>query len=143
VARPFASLSPWLAIMVALALPVAVAACADEIQDPRSADVDFRDPKSVTGSIFYAAETGKTAHLAGLCDPTGAGDDDTRRICSMHAGAPDWESFRASFARAHLNGEPRVSGDHARLELLFGPGGRDRGAMELVRRGGRWYLSSF
>jgi hypothetical protein len=130
-------------LLLGLTLALVVAACADEVQDPRSADVDFRDPKSVTASIFYAAETGKTAHLAGLCDPTGAGDGDTRRICAMHAGAPDWDSFRATFARARLNGEPRVSGDHARLEFLFGPDGRDRETMELVRRGGRWYLSSF
>lgn len=129
--------------LLAAALAAALVACADEIVDPRSGQVDFRDPKSVTGSIFYAAETGHTAHLAGLCDPAGAADDDTRRICAMHPGAPEWDSFRRSFARAHLNGEPRIHGDRARLDFLFGPDGRDGETMELVRRDGRWYLSSF
>jgi len=129
-----------LAAVLAAAL---LAACAEEVMDPRSAQVDFRDPKSVTGSIFYAAESGHTAHLAGLCDPAGASDDDTRRICAMHPGAPDWASFRRNFARGRLNGEPRVHGDHAALEFLFGPDGRDGETMELVRRDGRWYLSTF
>jgi hypothetical protein len=118
-------------------------ACAKEIQDPKSDRVDFSDPKSVTASIFYAAETGHTEHLRELCDPTGAGSADTRRICAMKPGAPDWESFRRNFARAKLNGEPRVSGDHARLDFLFGPDGGESETMELVRRDGRWYLSAF
>ena len=121
----------------------AACACAKEIEDPRSDEVDVRDPKSVTASIFYAAETGRTGNLRGLCDPTGAGNADTRRICAMHPGAPDWESFRQSFAHAHLNGEPRVSGDRATLDFVFGPAGTDSETMELVRRDGRWYLSSF
>jgi hypothetical protein len=132
-----------LAVVCAAVAGTLVPACAKEIADPRSAQVDFGDPKSVTASIFHAAETGRTGHLRGLCDPTGAGDDDTRRICAMHEGAPGWDSFRQSFARARLNGEPRVSGDRAQLDFLFGPGGGDGETMELVRRDGRWYLSSF
>jgi hypothetical protein len=128
---------------LALVLAAALAACVDEVVDPRSGQVDFRDPKSVIGSVFYAAETGETAHLAGLCDPTGAGDEDTRRICAMRPDAPDWDSFRRAFSRGRLNGEPRVHGDRARIAFLFGPDGRDGETMELVRRGGRWYLSSF
>jgi hypothetical protein len=129
--------------LLAAVLAAALMACADEVVDPRSDRVDFRDPKSVIGSVFYAAETGRTAHLAGLCDPAGYGDDDTRRICAMHPGAPDWESFRRNFARGHLNGEPRVHDHRAVLNFLFGPDGRDSETMELVRRDGRWYLSSF
>jgi hypothetical protein len=129
--------------LLAAVLAAALMACAEDVVDPRSAEVDFRDPKSVIGSVFYAAETGRTAHLAGLCDPAGEGDGDTRRICAMHPGAPDWESFRRNFARGRLNGEPRVHGDRAMLAFLFGPDGRDGETMELVRRDGRWYLSSF
>jgi len=133
---------PLAALVLALGA-LALASCAKEIQDPRSGDVDFRDPKSVTASIFYAAETGDAAHLAGLCDPTGAGDADTRRVCAVRPGSADWESFRRTFARARLNGEPRVSGDHAVLDFVFGPDGTRTDTMELVRRDGRWYLSAF
>ena len=127
---------------MAAALALA-AACAKEVQDPRSGHVDFADPKSVTASIFYAADTGETAHLETLCDPRGQNDDDTARICAMTPAAPDWDDFRAEFARARLNGEPRVSGDRAALHFLFGPDGTQSETMELVRRDGRWYLSSF
>lgn len=120
-----------------------LAACAKEIQDPRSAEVNFRDPKSVTAQIFYAAETGRTEHLHGLCDPIGENDIDTQRICDVHPGSPDWEPFRRNFAHAHLNGEPRVNEEHARLDFLFGPEADQSETMQLVRRGGRWYLSSF
>ena len=131
------------AAALAAAFAALVAACPEDVQDPRSGEVDFRDPKSVTASIFYAAESGHTAHLAGLCDPTGASDADTRRVCAVHPGAPDWDSFRDSFAHAHLNGEPRIHGDHATLDFIFGPDGKSSETMELVRRDGRWYLSAF
>jgi hypothetical protein len=128
----------------ALALSVVLgSACAKEIHDPRSADVDFGDPKSVVASVFFAAEHGSAAHLAGLCDPTGAASPAARRVCAAHPGAPDWGSFRRAFARGRLNGEPRVHGDHARLDFVFGPAGDESETMELVRRGGRWYLSAF
>ena len=127
----------------ALLLALVAAACVDEVKDPRSGQVDFSDPKSVVGSIFYAAETGHTEHLRGLCDPDGAGDGDTGRICAMKPGAADWDSFRQNFASAHLNGEPRVSGNRARLDFVFGPGASRSETMELVRRGERWYLASF
>ena len=119
------------------------AACAKEIQDPRSGQVDFADPKSVTASIFYAAESGETAHLGSLCDPRGENDADTARICAMAPAAPDWADFQAEFAKAHLNGEPRVSGDRAALHFVFGPDANRSETMELVRRDGRWYLFSF
>ncbi|HTE56108.1 MAG TPA: hypothetical protein VK698_34890 [Kofleriaceae bacterium] len=135
--------SPALVAALSAAIAASVAGCAKEIHDPIAAEVDFRDPKSVTASIFYAAGHGRSEHLAGLCDPTGAADVNTRRICATHPGAPDWDSFRRAFARARLNGEPRVSGDHARIDFLFGPEGDDSETMELVRRDGRWYLSSF
>jgi hypothetical protein len=130
------------ALLAAAAIGAALAGCAKEIEDPRSAEVDCGDPKSVTASIFYAADTGRADHLGELCDPAGAGAS-VRRICAVRPRSPDWESFRRSFARGRLNGEPRISGDRARLDFVFGPGGDDSETMELVRRGGCWYLSSF
>ena len=128
----------WTVLSIALA-----AACAKEIQDPRSDQVDFTDPKSVTAQIFHAAATGRTGNLGALCDPRGENDEDTARICAMTAAAPDWAGFRAEFARAHLNGEPRVSGDRAAVHFVFGPDATKSETMELVRRDGRWYLSAF
>ena len=129
-----------LATIAALAL---AAACAKEIQDPRSDVVDFTDPKSVTAQIFYAADTGRAENLMSLCDPAGENDGDTARICALTPASPDWADFRAQFARAHLNGEPRVSGHRAALHFVFGPDATRSETMELVQRDGRWYLSAF
>ena len=133
-----------LSIAARLALAAALfGACAKEIQDPHSDEVDFTDPKSVTAQIFHAAATGRADNLRALCDPRGENDEDTARICAMTAAAPDWAGFRAEFARGHLNGEPRVSGDRAALHFVFGPDATRSETMELVRRDGRWYLSAF
>ena len=131
------------AALLAAGAAGSVAGCAKEIQDPRSDQVDFQDPKSVTASIFHAAETGRTDHLRGLCDPRGENDEDTARICAMTPQAPDWESFRRAFAAARLNGEPRISGHRAALHFVFGEDGRDTETMELVQRDGRWHLLAF
>jgi len=133
---------PSLADRLALAAAL-LGACAKEIQDPDSDEVDFADPKSVTAQIFHAAKTGRADNLRALCDPRGENDEDTGRICAMTAAAPDWTGFRAEFARAHLNGEPRVSGDRAAIHFVFGPDATRSETMELVRRDGRWYLSAF
>ncbi len=133
---------PTLAFALAVGLALA-AACAKEIQDPHSDQVDFADPKSVTAQIFYAADTGRTDNLRALCDPLGENDVDTARICAMTAASPDWADFRVQFARGHLNGEPRVSDDRAALHFVFGPDATRSETMELVRRDGRWYLSAF
>jgi hypothetical protein len=135
-------LSNPFALSLALAFGLA-SACAKEIQDPRSDRVAFADPKSVTASVFYAAETGRAEQLRTLCDPRGENDEDTARICRLTPASPDWADFRAQFARAHLNGEPRVSGDRAALHFVFGPEATTSETMELVRRDGRWYLSAF
>ncbi len=119
------------------------AGCAKEVQDPRSGRVDFANPKSVTGSVFYAAESGRVEHLRGLCDPRGENDDDTASICAMTPASPEWDDFRRQFAHGKINGEPRVSGDRAALHFVFGPDGTRSETMELVRREGRWYLFSF
>jgi hypothetical protein len=127
-----------LAVIAAL-----VAGCAKEVEDPRSDRIDFGDPKSVVAQIFYAAESGRAEHLKELCDPRGDNDEDTARICRLTPDSPDWPDFRAQFAHAHLNGEPRVAGDRAALHFVFGPRATESETMELVRRDGRWYLFEF
>jgi len=127
--------------MRALVLIAALAACAEDVADPIKPDVDYSDPKSVLGSVFWAARSGDTTQLAGLCD-AGA-NQAAARVCAVTALGADFEAFRKNFARGRLNGEPRVTGDRALLKFLYGPKGTDRETMTLVRRDGRWYLQSF
>lgn len=130
-------------IALLLAALAAAAGCAKEVSDPIGAEVDYSSPKSVLGAVFYAAKSGDTRNLSGLCDPAGEANGPVRRICAVTRDSADWASFRANFARGTLNGEPRMSGDHAELKFLYGPEGGDPELMNLVRRDGRWYLESF
>ena len=135
-----------MAVLYSVAAAFALAgtsACEKKVADPKGATVDFGDPKSVTAAIFWAAEHDDDRHLASLCDPAGTGDADTTRVCRLTRDSPDWAAFRAAFAGARLNGEPRVSGDRAAIYFVYGPDGADTETMELVRRGGRWYLAAF
>jgi hypothetical protein len=131
------------AVLVVVAAAAVLAGCAKTIDDPVSGEVDFTSPKSVLGSVFHAARTGETDHLAGLCDPAGEASAPARRICAVTADSKDFASFRANFARARLDGEPRIAGDQASIKFLYGPRGSDPEVMKLVRREGRWYLLSF
>lgn len=117
--------------------------CKKQVVDPVREEVDFGDPKSVTAALFWAAAHDDDTHLASLCDPAGENDAETARVCGLRRGAPDWAAFRAAFAEATLNGEPRISGDRASIYLVYGAGRAETETMELVRREGRWYLFEF
>jgi hypothetical protein len=128
-------------VSLAAAAAIAALACAEDIADPISAGVDFSDPKSVLGHVFWAARSGDTGRLGELCDVSA--NRAARRICAVTAASPDVGSFRKNFGRARLNGEPRISGDTAIIKFLYGPEGAARETMTLVRRDGRWLLRSF
>ena len=109
--------------------------------------VDKTNPVAVVEAIFTAARTGEFAPLAELCDRLGQNDGDTRRICIL--GDPDLpadrfrEEFKTYFAKGRVNGEAVITGDSAKVPFLFGPDGTKREEMNLVKRGGKWYLKSF
>lgn len=117
-------------------------ACAKEVFDPIGPHVDFADPKSVVGAVFYAARAGDAAPLSGLCR-AGLSEPSVERICRLAEGDVDWPSFVAAFRKARLNGEPRIHDDHAALNFVFGERATDNETMELAQRDGRWYLLRF
>lgn len=113
------------------------------IEDGGSSDVDFANPKRVVASVFYAARTGESEHLSQLCDPEGSGNAHVQRICQQTRNGSDWPAFVRQFEKARLIGEPRITGDHAQLNFVFGPSGTTPETMELRRRDGKWYLVAF
>lgn len=128
-----------LAIISAMIL----ASCSKTIDDGGSANVDFSSPKRVVDSVFYAARSGQSAHLASLCDPEGTANKHALRICRESNTSSDWPSFVKHFASGKITGEPRITGDTAMVNFIFGEGGMDSETMELVRRDGKWFLLAF
>jgi hypothetical protein len=103
-------------------------------------------PVAVLKAVFTAARTGELEPLAGLCDPKGENDGDTRNICALGGLAPSArfaQEFKTYFAKGRVNGAPVISGDTAKVPFLFGPNGTKGEEMNFVRRDGKWYLMSF
>ena len=130
-------------LLPALALATALAGCDKKVDDRGSAEVDFSNAKRVVSSVFHAAKTGESGHLATLCDPEGESNRHALRVCSQVAGGEDWEEFAKQFSQGKLIGEARITGDRAQVNFVFGKKGTERETMELVRREGRWYLLAF
>ncbi|MES0489693.1 MAG: hypothetical protein ABUK01_06870 [Leptospirales bacterium] len=112
-------------------------------------------PMAVMDTLFESAKIGKFSQLGGLCDPMQENDGDTDCICAID---PLYEPHKCSerqkkeinaktfveyFQTAKTKGSPEVDADHAKIEFLFGPEAKVEETMNLVRRDGFWYLSSF
>lgn len=124
-------------------MALVVAACSKHIDDRGSSDVDFKSAKRVVSSIFYAAQSGESQHLASLCDPEGQANEHVLRVCAQDKEGDDWQAFVKQFAKGKLIGEARITEDRALVNFVFGEKGETSETMELVRRDDRWYLLAF
>ena len=116
---------------------------------------DQADPSSVVLRLFDAAIADDPQMLMGLCDPQNENDGDTDCVCALPAGyvphkCPEdsrnripWEDYKHIFEHAKLTGEVTIEGEGAMVPFLFGPEGSRPETMILVKRGEKWYLSSF
>ena len=105
---------------------------------------DQTDPKWVVNQVFEAANSNDYSLLSSLCDPSGEGDRDTKRICAVgDESDKSKEEFNTYFKLGKVIGEPTISGDEAKVVIKFGPTGTKDETMNLVNRDGKWYLSSF
>jgi len=126
----------WIPVLVLL-VPVARSAADEPV-------VDFSKPEAVLGAVFQAASGGAFGLLASLCDPMKENDGDTQRICDVANAAPGGqEEFSKWFKTGKITGEPTFDGDQAQIPFSFGPDGSKTETMNLIRRDGKWYLSSF
>ena len=101
------------------------------------------DPVKVVEAVFEAARTGDFSVLPGLCDPTGSNDGDTKAICLIGTlPEEDRNQFVKYFEKGKVKGEPEISGNNAKVKILFGPSGNNDEEFNLVRIDGKWYLSS-
>jgi hypothetical protein len=108
-------------------------------------DIDLTNPVAVVQAVFAAADTDEFDTLAGLCDPIGENDGDTRDICNLATDEANRGSFVESFATGRITGGVQLSEDGSQIEIgiLFGPDGQREETMTLINRDGKWYLFSF
>lgn len=107
-----------------------------------SKPADAQDsPRAVAEAIFDAAKTGKTDGLAVLIAVDA--DGDSKMIAQAATDKKIQEEFRKYFASGKVSREPIINGDKATVDILFGPDGTKEETFEMVKKGEKWYLSSF
>ena len=106
--------------------------------------VDHTKAENVLDAVFRAARTSNARLLSGLCDPKGEGDQETRTICGLSQPSPEFEVFKANFEKGvRISAVPRIRGNRAVLNFLYGGTGKRPEQMNLIQRNGLWYLLSF
>lgn len=125
--------------------------------------VDFTNSASVVTFVFDAIRREDYASLTGLCDPTGEGDGDTKRLCQIgvkpfpvpaeHKADPEsfvkamQDQYKVAFRDGRVTGPTTFSDwegvSIAHVPIAIGPGGETEEEMQLVRRGDNWFLFQF
>ncbi len=99
------------------------------------------DPRTVAEAIFDAAKSGKTEGLAALVDMDA--DNDSKMIAKAATDKTMQEEFQKYFSKGKVAADPVITGETASVNILFGPEGTKEETFEMVRKNGKWYLSSF
>jgi hypothetical protein len=97
----------------------------------------------VVQAIFDAAKNKDIVILTSLCDPKGENDGDTRRICNVAKDSKKLDEFVLWFSKGKVTGKAIIEGDRAMVPFVFGPDGKKKEEMNLIKRDGKWYLYSF
>jgi hypothetical protein len=131
-----------------LALSLACGGCGGD--DPKPGPVvpapapvlNHGSPRGLALSIFAIAKSGNLAALAGVADPVQA-DGDAKQVANVSkASAPEQNEFKSGFATGTVTAE-KIEGDNAEVEILFGPDGKRKETLKMVKRDGKWYLQDF
>lgn len=105
---------------------------------------DQSTPQGAAEMIFSAARTGDFSHLKDLCSPDVESDGDSKDVCAVATGEEKMkESFKEYFSKGKVVGSPEVDGDHAKVNITFGPDGTKAETFNMTKKDGKWYLASF
>jgi hypothetical protein len=105
---------------------------------------DQSTPKGVAEMVFAAAQSGDYSRLKDLCDASLNTDNDAKHICDVTTGDDELKGqFKEHFSKGTVVGEPVIEGDNAKVEIMFGPDGTKKETLNMARKDGKWYLTSF
>ncbi|MEO6541497.1 MAG: hypothetical protein ABIN74_10915 [Ferruginibacter sp.] len=111
---------------------------------PAPAGADQSTPKGVADIVFAAAQSGDYSKLQGLCDASLDTDGDAKHICDVTTGDDALKAqFKEHFSKGTVTGEPVIEGDNAKVDILFGPDGTKKETLNMAKKDGKWYLTSF
>jgi len=104
---------------------------------------DQTTPRGVAEIIFSSAKSGEYAPLKDLCNSTLDTDGDSKKVCEVASDAEMQKTFKEYFSTGKVNGEPTIEGDKAAVKILFGPDGTKEETLNMEKKDGKWYLTSF
>jgi len=115
----------------------------DDENDQSSGDQG--DPAAVVNSLIAAAKSGNYSALSGFCHEDADSDGDVKRICDLKNGTSDEkQEFKAFFGNAKIQGKAQIEGSNAAVNISYNADGEDgEETINLVKVGGKWYLSGF
>ena len=98
----------------------------------------------VVQALFDAAQAEDFDALSALCDPQDQNNQALERLRNLANEERYREEFFFYFAQGRVKGPTLVNMDGTASVLVrVGPEGDQREIIHLVRRNGKWYLSSF
>ncbi len=101
-------------------------------------------PEGVANMIFDGAKSGDYAKLKGLCDASLDTDVDSKKICELADGDENLKKlFKEYFSNGKIVGAPTIEGDDAKVSILFGPDGTKDETLNMKKKDGKWYLTSY
>ena len=110
-------------------------ACSSKPKDPQET------PQALAETIFDAARSGNYQGLALLIDINA--DGDSKMIAQAETDKTIQQEFQKYFAKGKVSADPIIEGEKASVNILFGPDGTKEETLEMIRKDGKWYLSSF
>lgn len=101
-------------------------------------------PIWVAEQIFKAANTGNTSIIKAICDPLTVLTGKAKDLCNIPTEPKNkQENFMAYFKLGKINGEPIIEGDKAIVKILIGYDGKAQETLNMTKREGYWFLTSF
>ena len=106
---------------------------------------DFqKKPKIVLERLFNSAKYQRYENLLWLADPYDENDRDVDRITYVQSySRKEQLNFTKEFSKGRIIGEPKINGETAEIEFLYGPNAKKKETMKLIKRNKSWYLLSY
>jgi hypothetical protein len=108
----------------------------------RSAEEAQADPVATAETIFYLIQNEEYDALPALIDEEA--DENSKQLGELkYADKAKQEQTKEYFASASLNGDPVIDGDKATVKINLGHNGTFEETFGMVKKNGKWYLSSY
>lgn len=121
-----------------IVIPFIISSCGSP---QRTLEEAQADPKALAETIIYLVQNEKYDALPALVDEEA--DDKTKELVAIKdADETEKKQTAQYFESGSLNGEPVIDGDKATVKVNLGHKGNFEETFGMVKKDGKWHLSS-